>query len=351
MTVETYGTADPNRHEPDRDRWGRPLVIPPGGGKPTAYTRCTTYVDCLDDKWNLQKWQQRMVALGLTQRRDLLMAYSAIAGDLMDPVPPKSAKSKADAVCEQAIEAAQGSAAASIGTALHALTERLDRGLELGVIPDEAHADLRAYETATKALAALHIEQFTVQDELQIGGTPDRVVEFDGARYIADLKTGSIEYSALKIAMQLAVYAHSELYDVGTGVRERLPDVDQHRGIVIHLPAGTGECTLHWVDIAAGWEAVQVATQVRDWRKRGKGLLSPVDVDVPLFDTGSRTPAPAPKPAPEPAPAAVVDDLADRVASAESAQALTDLWSANKDRWTPHLTDLASARKRLLAEA
>ena len=121
----------------------------------------------------------------------------------------------------------------------------------------------------------LHVEQFTVLDELKIGGTPDRVVEYDGQRYIADVKTGSIEYGAGAIAMQLAVYAHSRLYNLRTGERTPL-DVHQDRAVVIHLPAGTGTCTLHWVDITAGWEAVQHATWVRAWRAR-RNLIAPTD--------------------------------------------------------------------------
>lgn len=322
----------PERVEPDRDRWGRPLVIPPEGGKATAYTRCTTYVDCLDDKWKLQEWQQRMVALGLTQRRDLFLAYSSIAGELMNPKPSTSAKNRANDLCSQAREAAAASAAATTGTALHLLAERLDRGYDLGVIPDDAAADLRAYETTTKPLTALHIEQFTVQDDLKIGGTPDRVVRYEGENYIADLKTGSIEWGSLKIAMQLAVYAHSRFYDVTSGTRSNLPDVDRGRGIVIHLPAGSGECRLHWIDIDAGWAAVDVARQVREWRKVGRKLLSPLDVDTPLpFDD-------APLPA----------DLGDQIANAATVTDLTDLWARNRDRWTEHHTELATARKQTL---
>ena len=34
-----------------RDRWGRPLVIPPGGGKKrVAYRRVTTFVGVLEDR-------------------------------------------------------------------------------------------------------------------------------------------------------------------------------------------------------------------------------------------------------------------------------------------------------------
>src|SRR5699024_10482553 len=113
--------------EVERDRWGRPLITPPTGGKPVPYTRATTYVGCLEDTYNLSRWQPRMVALGLSQRPDLMLAVSSTDPD---------EKKKLNDLTEQAIEAAKGTAAATIGTALHALTERMDRDDDIGVVPD-----------------------------------------------------------------------------------------------------------------------------------------------------------------------------------------------------------------------
>lgn len=255
-----------------RDRFGRPLVVPPGGHKAVGYTRCTTYVGCLDDTYNLSKWQQRMVAIGLADRPDLLLAVSATQRD---------DKSGLDRIAGQAMEAAKAGAASTTGTALHALTERIDRGEQLPIVPAAHLDDLDAYRAATRELEPVLIEQFTVLDELRIGGTPDRVVRYRGAGYIADVKTGSIDWAAGKIAMQLAVYARSMPYDHGTGERTPYPfPVDTGRGIVIHLPAGTGKCELHWVDLDAGWNAVRLAGKVRDWRAR-KDLLQPWDAVHP----------------------------------------------------------------------
>lgn len=249
-----------------RDRYGRPLVIPPGGGKPVPYTRCTTYIGALEDTYNLGRWQQRMVAVGLADRPDLLLSVAAHRED----------KDALNRLCDQAREAAQASKGATTGTALHKLTERVDRGESIGLLPEAAAADVAAYIRATSEFECVAIEQFRVLDDLKIGGTPDRIVKYQGRYYIADLKTGSIDWSAQKMAMQLAVYSRSVAYDPLTGVRSALPDpIDRERGIVIHLPAGEAACSPYWVDIAAGWEAVQLATQVREWRKR-KRLLDPM---------------------------------------------------------------------------
>lgn len=345
--------AFPIEKEIQRDGWGRPLVIPREGGKAIAYTRCTTYVSCLDDTFKLSQWQQRMVALGLVQRNDLRLAFASISGDLLVPEPSKSAKDKANEICERAIEAARGGAAATTGTALHAITQRLDEGRPVEHVPAEYVGDVEAYQRATEPLTAVHIERFMVHDELKIGGTPDRIVELNGRLYIADLKTGSVDFAALKIAMQLAVYSRSELYDIDSGKRTRV-DIDQSRAIVIHAPAGTGRCELLWADLDAGWRAVELATRVRAARAAGRRMLTKAELsmDQPLpFDQSSvdtQTSSSAPV-APDDGTARLAA-LRNEVASAMTQKRLVELWAQSSDIWTDELTQLATARKALLSE-
>lgn len=313
-------TITPVAPELPRDRYGRPLVKPLDGGKPVAYTRCTTFVDCLDDKTALDKWKQRMVALGLAARPDLLLGVGATNPD------DKKALNK---FCEDAMEAAKAHAAATTGTALHALTERLDRGQDVGVIPDAYKADLDAYAEATKDLKAVHIEQFCVLDTLRIGGTPDRVVSYNGKRYIADIKTGSIEYGALKIAMQLAVYARSATYDHATGERGT-HGAELDRGIIIHLPAGEGRAELVWVDLLEGWNAVRVAKDVRAKRALKYGdLCAPFNAPLEVV--------PEPEPDPEP-------DLLGLIGICKAPEDVRRLWSLNTGTWTEEHTAAAKAR-------
>lgn len=314
-----------------RDRYGRPLVVPEGGGKPVAYTRATTFVDAIDDKTALTKWKQRMVALGLASRPDLLLGVTAA-----DP----SDKRALDKFCDDAMEAAKAHAAATTGTALHALTERIDRGQDVGIVPDAYLADLAAYTEATKDLTATHIEQFCVLDHLKVGGTPDRVVKYQGKRYIADVKTGSIEWGALKIAMQLAVYSRSKTYDHVTGERGA-HDADLTRGIVIHLPAGTGTCTLHWIDLEAGWEAVKVAKLVREKRAIKFG-----DLTQP-FEQATVDPAATPKASEEPV------DIAGIIRDCRDIATLRNVWEthAGSPAWSDDLASLATARAAELKAA
>jgi len=307
-----------------RDRWGRPLVTPVGGGKPTAYTRCTTFVGTIEDTYNLAKWQQRMVALGLADRRDLQLAVAAHRED----------KAKLNGICESAIEAAKGSAAATTGTALHAITETYDRGNEVGPLPDDAQADLNAYIAATKGFKPIHIEQFMVQDPLKIGGTPDRISRYEGKTYVTDLKTGSLDFGFLKIAAQLAVYARSRPYNVETGERMEPHGADLERGIVIHLPAGSATCTLYWVDLLIGWEVVQLCRRVREKRSLpAHAVFSPVG-----------GPAAVPNPAPAPVP------LAAQIFACASPDAVRALWRDNASAWTDDLTAFAKQHINALTE-
>ncbi len=303
-----------------RDRYGRPLIIPPDGGKPTAYTRTTTFIDCLEDTYHLSKWRQRKVAEGLVAQPDLL-----------EQVASASNKGELDAICEAAAAAAGAGDAARTGTELHSLTEASDRGeLYTDRIPAQHMPDVISYQRATTALEHLHIEQLMVCDALKVAGTPDRISLLrsrDGKKRIADIKTGSLDYGLAKIEMQLALYAHSALYDPGTGQRSWIEDLDQEQAIVIHLPAGKADARLYYVDIAAGWDGVVLAEQVRAWRRRRHVL-----VDVEL----------AAKP-----------NLQQRIAAAASADDLTAIWmdAYAAGAWTDELTAAAAARKAELVTA
>lgn len=246
-----------------RDRWQRPLIKPAAGGKPVAYTRVTTFAGSIEDMFGLGQWQQRMVALGLATRPDLVLSVAAHADD----------KNELNRIVDSAREAAAASAAATTGTALHRLAERYDRGqITLAEVPESNRADLAAYAAAMAPLRIHGIEQFVVVDEIQVAGTFDRIVEYGGQRYVADIKTGSIEYGSGKMAVQLALYAHGWLYEPKRNSRGST-GVSTTAGIIIHLPAGTGRCDLYWIDLRAGWEAAELCDKVRAWRKR-KGLLA-----------------------------------------------------------------------------
>lgn len=300
-----------------RDRWGRPLIIPPDGGSPIAYKRPTTIAGVLGDKNNLIAWKARMTALGLAQRPDLLLAVDAHKDD--------TTVTELNKIVEQAADHAGASLRRDLGTELHALTERADRGEILTTIPAPYDKDIAAYQAECARIGAqpVEIEQFVVNDDIQAAGTFDRVYDMGGYRVIGDLKTGrTLDFSAGDYAIQLAIYAHSTPYDVQTGQRGAPLDVSLDRAIIMHLPAGSNTCTAYWVDIRRGWESLQLALAVTDWRKlRKQQWLTAVE------DSSS-----------------VDDPILWAIALATSGSMLTSIWKRYSADWGEKHTQ-AAARK------
>lgn len=279
--------------EPPRDRYKRYLIAPRDGGKAKAYTRATTVAEVLDDRYNLELWKMRQVAVGLTRRNDLLLKVAADEND----------KKTVNAACQEALDAAAAGAAANTGTALHRILERVDCGeLTLAEVPELFADVVERYRSALDAagveVVADACERIHVLDGLAepLAGMADRHVIVGGQRYIADIKTGSgIDYGAGGFAVQLAIYAHAtSLYDYVTETHAEPPPLDRERGLIIHVPAAGGDVTLHWLDIAAGREALDHALWVREWRKR-KGLLVPFEV-TPSDDAALTGPTATPRP-------------------------------------------------------
>jgi hypothetical protein len=279
--------------EPQRDRWGRPLIIPPGGGKPVGYTRATTVAKTLDDEGSLIKWAQRMTAAGLVRRPDLLALLASKLDDGGDI--PEHHKADVQRLCDEAKEHGGGSRAANLGTALHALTEALDLG-QSPYIPLDMQGDIDAYRRAVEPFKVLAVEQFIVLDDHRIGGTFDRLWRLpDGRIVIADLKTGrDLSYSWRSISVQLAIYANGIGYHDGLRTPLHADGVDAATGIVVHLPVGQGRCDLYTVDLRAGTVALQHSMWARNWRNR-KDLSAPFAVPANAVPSAAKaTPAPAP---------------------------------------------------------
>jgi hypothetical protein len=263
-----------------RDQWGRPLVVPATGGRPRPYTRSSSAAKTIEDTYNLELWARRNVAFGMARDPSLIARVLAVGGDpgSWDDV----AKKAVNRIHEDAATVAQAHKGADIGTAVHRLTEMLDRGQPFHAGPYEA--DLTAYTNALIEARLFADERFVecrlVCDALEMAGTADRLLRrADGSWVVADLKTGaSVDYGALGWSAQLAAYAHSDLYDPTTTGRMPTPPLDKVTGIIIHLPAGTGRCTLYELDLAAGYRAAVLANEVRNVRREARRWINPLPV-------------------------------------------------------------------------
>lgn len=271
-----------------RDRFKRPMVIlPDGTGVEEPYTRCTTFIDGIESRYNLERWFERKTIEGLVLHRELHAAAASLGREPTKMIKNnmerwvknpehKRWKDSMDEIATKAKDAAQSTRAAMDGTTLHRLCERADRGEEIDNVPIEFVGHLAAYAFATQRIEMIKIEAFMVLDSLRVAGTPDRIAKLPGKELpmIFDIKTGDVEWGVLKMAMQLAVYAHSIMYNPESGERERI-DVDLETGIICALDQLTGEVVLLEIDIARGWEAVKTARDIRAWRAV-KNLTKPL---------------------------------------------------------------------------
>lgn len=287
-TVTT--TADPftppaaaqPQEETKRDRWGRYMLPHPETGKDQAWTRVSTIARTVADEYNLTLWKLRMVAKGIATNPDLIAGAAAA-----DPEEDKTTLNK---LAESAMERAESSRGANLGTAVHSFTQRLDRGEPLASLraPAPLDADLTAYQATLKAagLSVLpeYIERIVVLPGIGVAGTLDRVVRHrSGALYVLDLKTGKdLSYGWLEIALAQACYAHAPLvWDKTNKHYEGMPPVDQSKALVLHLPIGKAKGQIYGVDIIKGWKATETALAVRAHRSGSKELAWLVEPDDP----------------------------------------------------------------------
>ena len=287
-----------------RDRWGRYQVLPVGGNKPVGYTRATTIAKTLDDTTNLGAWGKRMTAIGLAARPDLLALVQGAEDNRA-----------LNGICERAAEAGGSTVRRDLGTAIHSFFEQ--SCLDAAYVPPAAYAaDIAAIHGTIRAAGYKVVEDcseiMVVVDEHKIAGTADLILEriSDGELFIADLKTGSsLAYGALGFAVQLAIYSHADnIYFQGaesdgtSDLRVDMPAVSREIAIILHCEPGSGVCEAHELDLGAGWDALQTALKVREWRNKRKLL---VRLDLGGGGAGSAVVAstggpPATHPQPEP---------------------------------------------------
>jgi hypothetical protein len=270
-----------------RNHQGRPYIFPIGpDGLPilvrdrVTYTRVTTFIDKIDEKKNIHDWEMREVLklLSTPAGEVFLLEASSYNSEAMDY------KGRMRDLCKRILERAGTKDRAAKGTAVHAITERDDLGMNVSNIPTKYHPHLDAYRMFVQHFEMVEIEKFCVNDDYETGGTPDRVVRYKpcvkcGAElFIEDLKTGRVDnYTELAISMQLALYAHSRKYNIENGMRTSWPPICLHKGIVVHLPAHStdphNEGGVKWVNIARGWRYVDLCAKIAKAREESNMVV------------------------------------------------------------------------------
>jgi hypothetical protein len=269
------------KKDPKAEKWitgnGRYALPDPDTGQARTWTRVTTLAKTLEDTYNLQKWDGRMVARGVALRPDL--AALAQGADPDD----EEGKRTLNRVAAQAKEVAGASRGANLGTALHRLTELSDAGRE--VQAGSLAGELDAYRATMAArgwrVVPEYLERIICVPELGVAGRLDKLVAVRGRGrlMVADLKSQkSMDWGGLAIAIQLSIYAHAyAMWNEETERWESPPVMNQDEAVVLWAPIGRNLCEPYRVDLLEGWHWAQASLQVREARKAK--LVTPWTVD------------------------------------------------------------------------
>jgi hypothetical protein len=319
----TLATSTPERRPGDfkRDAKGTPMVASADGalvksgdrkGQPKwdRYARPSGFSKIIEDAYNLQKWAERQIGLGLAvalndQDADLIGRVVAL-----HPADQEADewRSEADSIIAEAKRLAKAGLAAERGTHSHGLTEHNDTerdwvamaeaGEELG-LPIEAQAALvEAWNRIVHdyGFEVLATELAVVHDGYRCAGTLDRIVRLtrplvfsmsdggpvtltSGTVLVVDLKTGKLRHRNGEVSywngypVQIAIYAGSTGYDPDTDTRYDLPyEVDQQWAIIAHLDVlaalqGEAVGSLILVDLEIGRRGADLAQAAKEYEK------------------------------------------------------------------------------------
>lgn len=245
-----------------RDQYGRPLLRSTDG-RLLAYTRASSLADTIHDFHGLTIWEKRLIIKGLGEREDLAAMAGALPLLTDDKDLDRPTNRELDEIGRQAFEHSRGHAKANWGTAVHSYTEPGPRG----VPPDRMQADVASFSDAMRGLPIVATELFVANDDLMAAGTFDHIVHHpEYGNVVADKKTGQLKF--LQAAIQTAVYAGGDLYDVETDERSPLPIDNRDWGLLIHIPVGQGRTDIYKLDLNIGRAAAALCLAVKEMRSR-----------------------------------------------------------------------------------
>ena len=334
MTTLTDPTPHNDYSEKQPGQWrrkgenGPPIVTDPDGvttQKGTValrtYARPSNFGKQVENTYNLVKWNERMVALGLAASMSEEVREALYAGEGHHDSPEW--KAIADGIVVHAKRQAGAMVKAEQGTVGHQITEdsdlghsiitRIEQGEDVGL---PAPIQLLVRE-AWERLIGEHFEILAVEfpcvyDRWRVAGTGDRIVRLKhdlvfntpqgwitlkaGTVLVLDIKTGGLKTDSNGLpqywhsyAVQICAYARSLPYDVDTEKRGWWPlswhGINPSHALIAHLDIGraldTGEMVaqLLYVDIDAGWEAGELVCRAKDWQRR-KDIFSTVGQHV-----------------------------------------------------------------------
>ena len=347
MAVNEYDFPQVRPDVP-RDRFTRYLLPVPGDeSRERAFTRATTVAGSLDDKYNVGRWRERLIAEGFRAQPELLESVDLMADD-------RDRRDSLQDAAEKAFLAAGGGDAAARGTQLHTCTELVDTGVwTVDDVPDEYRKEVAAYRAALdKHGITVHpdsVERILYHSAGDIVGTADRIPVTlpDGTTMVADVKSGrDLSYAWGSISMQLSIYADADAmaeWDEATNTYTwtGVPVVNKDYALVFHIPVDQGRCDVHLLDLRPGRMAVDLALDVREYRRK-KGLARPLSVGqygLPKAPNASEATV-----SETTAPTTTEEDIYAALDACKSQDDMAAVWQTHKDAWQDRYTEYGLAR-------
>lgn len=281
-----------------RGPWGKPWVTrdfgpldwPDGADKPLnghLYERPSDISGNLDTKENLSPYHQCQAVTGLMLDKALAVQFKALVSEHGIHTWER-AKQEAKALLRQARAAGGEEYKSGMGSGFHRYAHLVDvhgpNWREEIMLPhDEFEPWLDCYERAMRRYEVIDDECFVVCDDLENPDGPDDIRcagNFDrllrdkqtGDIVLGDIKTGKQDHEyAMKVHIQLAIYAHSQRYEQETGRRWPLhEELSLTQGVLIHVPfsgGGTPCCDIYPVDLTEGWRLAKQSMDITKSRK------------------------------------------------------------------------------------
>lgn len=297
--IDVDDLSDPNEERKDYRRAnGAPMVSDPNDPTKTLrYSRPSGYGKNLDDENALVNWRIWKAMEGVAASKSLAAQVSATPDE--DKVAKKELR-------EKALDKGTANEAADMGTALHAMTARIEDAQDMWDPPEQYQADLDAYMEALDeyGLVSEMVEVHMVNDAFRAAGTADRIYRLTkplvapdgslveaGELVLGDLKTGrSLDFSAPGYCIQVAIYATGELYDIHLEKRLPTPPINLNWALLVHLPVGKAHCEIVWCSIELGIQGAELSRQIKQWQSNWKAGRD--GYDTPRVEVYEELPAP-----------------------------------------------------------
>ncbi|QNJ57101.1 exonuclease [Gordonia phage Rabbitrun] len=251
----------------------------------TPYARMSGIAKPLDSKEGLVDWAAAQAAVGVmldeaarSKIVTLINEYDADPWNNGDDGSFKSGKSRLKEAVEQARTTAGQNVASAAGTEFHTLGELHNRGKTPRIVQEHLVPLYEHYKERVAPLKFLNQELFVVNDELQLAGSLDYLIELpDGRVVVGDLKTGKWDFKyPMSCTTQIAGYANSVVYDQATGIRTPIhPDLDTSVGLLVHFPIKTKNPKVRFyeLDLELGMRAARIAGELselqREFKRKG----------------------------------------------------------------------------------